>query len=984
LLEMAKQGSPGSSPSKRLVRINHWWLDAEGCVHSGRNQTSPIEQIQGPLITTQGSSRTYYLLEPHPRIVASLPHIDRNNPLADRTAVVRAWLAAAPPAAAPAPTASATAAGGGGGGGGGSGGAAAGGRAAARLFRLRSSNVSKYVRGSVYHSAAAGQKGAAPSTVFAIDASHSVLVVRGAGGLSPQQVADFEVRCYRVPATADADAFEFGTVVLLPAVAQAARAGPGGAVEVEALIVCVDTELRLVFYQPVDCAGIASQFVPAPLSVAAATRSAAPSSPSPPPAAAAAQAAASSSSPPPPPSSQQLPPAAGATAAAAAAAAADSAAAAAATAAAKTAAAAGGGTASASSSPRYPASAQTSAQSPGGRRPLAQPPQRPAAGQPQRPAGQPRAHVHGRAIIVGHDDDGDDDGGAFGHDAGGGDGGGGGGGGGGDGGWGAGEGGFRDHGGGGELLPQRCSSPDAPAGPLPTRRLRVGSHETFSGYAVKKLSTSAIVALKEGAGSPRRHQHRNDGGTGGPGGGLGAAGGGGGGGGGREGDAQYPAALEEEAHAIAERIALEVLSASYVAPAFGQPPHIAVGADGVNGGGDGGGLMCAAPFALASVAECCVLFERAAELLALDAVCTKVAAPAKVFGDIHGQLYDLLGFFHRFGAPTHRTGDINLVKYVFLGDYVDRGPWGLEVVALLLSLKVMYPSQVTLLRGNHEDREVNTYMGFLEECRRRILADDDDDGGGVGGVGGGVGGVGGVAAAGERVFGSFHACCDMMPLAALIEGRVLCVHGGIGESLSTIGDIEAIARPLREPQLHALALDLLWSDPSDNDGVMGCHANNRGGNTTTFGPDRVAGFCERNDLDLIVRAHECVMSGFEFFAGGKLVTVFSATNYCGQYENDGAMLEISRELEVFVKVMRAEQYTANHQQQQQEQPPHVLAADSAVMYSRHEEGGGSGHDLLPAPVVAPPAGSQAGRHWSNARAATPPRGRGRRADQRRD
>ena len=88
-----------TSPSQRLVRINHWWLDADGCIHSGRNQTTPVVKAQGRLVTTEGSTRTYHLLEPHPRVVANCPGLDKDAPLADRDAVARAWLVGAGPRA---------------------------------------------------------------------------------------------------------------------------------------------------------------------------------------------------------------------------------------------------------------------------------------------------------------------------------------------------------------------------------------------------------------------------------------------------------------------------------------------------------------------------------------------------------------------------------------------------------------------------------------------------------------------------------------------------------------------------------------------------------------------------------------------------------------------------------------------------------------------------------------------------------------------
>ena len=335
-----------------------------------------------------------------------------------------------------------------------------------------------------------------------------------------------------------------------------------------------------------------------------------------------------------------------------------------------------------------------------------------------------------------------------------------------------------------------------------------------------------------------------------------------------------------------------------------------------------------------------------------EKTCVEVAAPAKIFGDIHGQLGDLLGFFGRFSTPTHRTGDVNLVSYVFCGDYVDRGPWGLEVIVLLLCLKVRYAQRIFLIRGNHEDREVNRFMGFEDECRYRINDHSDPY-------------HTTVSPAWQRVFEALHGCFDMMPLAARVEHRVLCLHGGIGESLETVEQINEIRRPLRDPQEHQLALDILWSDPTQSDGILGVHANDRGGNTTVYGPDRVEEFCARNDLDLIVRAHECVMNGFEYFAHGRLITIFSATNYCGQYNNDGAMLEISRELQVFCKVIRAAPLELDPLSEESEvQGAPSAPADLGVL-----------HPPMPVPMFPGGSSPPAGSHWANDRCATPPRGK---------
>jgi protein phosphatase len=265
----------------------------------------------------------------------------------------------------------------------------------------------------------------------------------------------------------------------------------------------------------------------------------------------------------------------------------------------------------------------------------------------------------------------------------------------------------------------------------------------------------------------------------------------------------------------------------------------------------------------------------------------RVDAPVKVFGDIHGQYVDLMRFFDLYSAPIEGAGgDIEGLDYIFLGDYVDRGTHSLETMCLLMALKVKYPNQIHLLRGNHEDRWINTTFGFQLELNQR--ANDDPDN--------------------PILFNAFNDFFDRLPLAAIVNESVLCIHGGIGSSISSISDIEKIRRPLEV--IHEvtnidqqLVVDILWSDPTDSDIEVGIQPNitrdpTGVGNIVKFGPDRVNEFLKNNNLSLILRAHECVMDGFERFAGGQLITVFSATDYCGKHKNAGAILFLTNRFEI--------------------------------------------------------------------------------------
>lgn len=236
-------------------------------------------------------------------------------------------------------------------------------------------------------------------------------------------------------------------------------------------------------------------------------------------------------------------------------------------------------------------------------------------------------------------------------------------------------------------------------------------------------------------------------------------------------------------------------------------------------------------------------------------------------------------FFDLWGLPCSETGDIESYDYLFLGDYVDRGSHQLETVCLLMALKVKYPDKIHLLRGNHEDRSINVGFGFALECYQRLKESPDQT---------------------NSVFNKLNDVFDWLPLAAVIDDKIVCVHGGIGSSWNFLQQVEQIKRPLQIPHDvynsdQQLIIDLLWSDPTDSDQELGIYPNlqrdpTSTGNIVKFGADRVSTFLEQNNATHLLRAHECVMDGFERFAGGKLFTIFSATDYCGRHKNAGAMI----------------------------------------------------------------------------------------------
>ncbi|KAI8922281.1 serine/threonine protein phosphatase Pzh1 [Powellomyces hirtus] len=232
--------------------------------------------------------------------------------------------------------------------------------------------------------------------------------------------------------------------------------------------------------------------------------------------------------------------------------------------------------------------------------------------------------------------------------------------------------------------------------------------------------------------------------------------------------------------------------------------------------------------------------------------------PVHIVGDIHGQYDDLLRIFDLCGHPPQ-------TNYLFLGDYVDRGKQSLETILLLLCYKIKYPENFFILRGNHECASVNRVYGFYDECKRRCTL---------------------------KIWRLFTDVFNCLPIAALVAGKIFCVHGGLSPSLQAMDDIRAISRPSDVPDFGLLN-DLLWSDPSEQANDW---EDNERGVSYCFGKQIVSEFLQRHDLDLVCRAHMVVEEGYEFFNNRTLVTVFSAPNYCGEFDNKGAVMFVNEDL----------------------------------------------------------------------------------------
>ncbi|XP_072965076.1 serine/threonine-protein phosphatase 5 [Typha angustifolia] len=227
-----------------------------------------------------------------------------------------------------------------------------------------------------------------------------------------------------------------------------------------------------------------------------------------------------------------------------------------------------------------------------------------------------------------------------------------------------------------------------------------------------------------------------------------------------------------------------------------------------------------------------------------------------VCGDVHGQYYDLLNIFELNGLPSEEN------PYLFNGDFVDRGSFSLEVILTLFAFKCMSPTAMYLSRGNHESKSMNKIYGFEGEVRSKL----------------------------SETFVELFAevfCC--LPLAHVINNKIFVVHGGLfsvdGVKLS---DIRSIDR-FHEPPEEGLMCELLWSDPQPQ---LGRGPSKRGVGLS-FGADVTKRFLQENNLELVVRSHEVKDEGYEIEHDGKLITVFSAPNYCDQMGNKGAFIRFT-------------------------------------------------------------------------------------------
>ena len=253
------------------------------------------------------------------------------------------------------------------------------------------------------------------------------------------------------------------------------------------------------------------------------------------------------------------------------------------------------------------------------------------------------------------------------------------------------------------------------------------------------------------------------------------------------------------------------------------------------------------------------LCNKVKDILIEESNIISISAPIVICGDLHGQFYDLLELFKKAGGEPPDQ------KYLFLGDYVDRGSNSIETIELLLCLKLLYPDKTILVRGNHESRSISFVYGFYEEINRKY--------------------------GNSLPWKIFNEIFDILPLCAVIDKTIFCVHGGLSPLITTVDQIRLINRRGEIPHEGAMC-DLLWSDPTDENETWSFNSRGAG---WMFGYKVVNEFNQINGIELICRAHQLTGEGIKYwFKDKNLVTIWSCPNYCYRCGNKAGIVKIDK------------------------------------------------------------------------------------------
>ncbi|OHS96407.1 Ser/Thr protein phosphatase [Tritrichomonas foetus] len=247
------------------------------------------------------------------------------------------------------------------------------------------------------------------------------------------------------------------------------------------------------------------------------------------------------------------------------------------------------------------------------------------------------------------------------------------------------------------------------------------------------------------------------------------------------------------------------------------------------------------------------LAQKMKEVFRKEPTLLELKPPLTIVGDLHGHLLNLYQILKTRDLPPNTT-------YLFLGDIVDRGPFSLETLTLIFVLKLCFPDNVYLIRGNHEFSCVSLNGGFFEEITSVYRS--------------------------QNIFNEICSTFEYIPIGAKI-GPYLCLHGGISPDLKTLDQISNLERPIPLYD-ESIICGATWSDPVDD--LLTFQASTRGVGFL-FGKPQLLKFLDSNHLLALIRGHECV-DGCEFRFDNRCITIFSASNYCGLSQNHSAILQI--------------------------------------------------------------------------------------------
>ena len=240
-----------------------------------------------------------------------------------------------------------------------------------------------------------------------------------------------------------------------------------------------------------------------------------------------------------------------------------------------------------------------------------------------------------------------------------------------------------------------------------------------------------------------------------------------------------------------------------------------------------------------------------------------------VIGDIHGNLDTLLKFIEIINENNPEV-------VIFLGDIVDRGPKQLECLLIILALKILDSQKYYLLKGNHETLEMNQYYGFFQDFMDRFNNSDN--------------------------FSEILKLYSVLPICAIINNTILCLHGGIPQDIDILKKLRGIKTKEKESILNSVSLGLfqiMWNDPKV--GLQGFTESSRGSGIKFFGEDVFDDFMKANYLKLLIRSHECFPEGYRWFFNNHLLSIFSSANYRGI--NSPASYAIIKNDEIILKLL---------------------------------------------------------------------------------